>query len=139
MWFIVFSVFYHFISQGELRCLELIRNRKGQGLVEYTLIIAAVVLVCAVGITIFGHKVAGMIDVVAAVLPGAHTDCNGPIADGQLIETNNLGPNGAIQLDTAAIITDSGTQRLTQNLWGVDAGETLAPDAKAAGPGNGGG
>ncbi len=56
---------------------KLIRNRKGQGLVEYALIIAGVALISIVGITMFGHKVADLIGVVAAVLPGAHTDDNG--------------------------------------------------------------
>ena len=45
------------------------RNRKGQGLVEYALIIAGVTLVAATGVTIFGHKVAGLINMVAVVLP----------------------------------------------------------------------
>ena len=67
--------------------LKLFRNRKGQGLVEYALLVAGVTLVAAAGVTIFGHKVAGMMDVAAAILPGAHADCNNPIADGQLIET----------------------------------------------------
>ena len=52
--------------------LKLIRNRKGQGLVEYALIIAGVTLIAAVGISVFGHKVGDMIDAVAVVLPGAH-------------------------------------------------------------------
>ena len=56
---------------------RLIRNRKGQGLVEYALIIAGVTLICAVGIAIFGHKVSDMISATAVILPGAHTDDNG--------------------------------------------------------------
>ena len=50
---------------------RLIRNRKGQGLVEYALIIAGVTLICAVGIAIFGHKVSDMISATAVILPGA--------------------------------------------------------------------
>ena len=49
---------------------RLIRNRKGQGLVEYALIIAGVTLICAVGIAIFGHKVSDMISATAVILPG---------------------------------------------------------------------
>ena len=52
------------------------RNRKGQGLVEYALIIAGVALIAAVGISIFGHKVSDMIGAVAMILPGAHPDDN---------------------------------------------------------------
>ncbi len=51
---------------------KLIRNRKGQGMVEYALIIAGVALIAIVGITMFGHKVADLIGTVAAVLPGAY-------------------------------------------------------------------
>ena len=50
---------------------KLIRNRKGQGLVEYALIIAGVALIGIVGITMFGHKVADLIGTVAYILPGA--------------------------------------------------------------------
>jgi pilus assembly protein Flp/PilA len=107
---------------------KLIRNRKGQGLVEYALIIAGVTLICAVGISIFGHKVAGLIDTVAVILPGAHTECNGPITDGQLIETTS-GAAGDIQLDTTAIIAANGTARLDTNLgFTAGTGETLTPD-----------
>ncbi len=48
---------------------KLIRNRKGQGLVEYALIIAGVALIGIVGITMFGHKVADLIGTVAYILP----------------------------------------------------------------------
>ena len=119
---------------------KLFRNRKGQALVEYALIIAGVTLVAAAGVTIFGHKVAGMFDVAAVILPGAHDDCNNPIADGQLIETTT-DANGNIVVDAATIAADKGTvARLTQNLFGDGAsGEALAPNTAAAGKGNGGG
>ena len=79
---------------------KLIRNRKGQGLVEYALIIAGVALIGIVGITMFGHKVADLIGTVAAILPGAHTDDNAPIVAGHLIQTDNNGPGGSIELNT---------------------------------------
>ena len=69
---------------------KLIRNRKGQGLVEYALIIAGVALIGIVGISMFGHKVADLIGTVAAILPGAHTDDQGPIVAGHLIETTQV-------------------------------------------------
>ena len=68
------------------------RNRKGQGMVEYALIIAGVALISAVGISLFGHKVSDMIGLVATVLPGAHQGDNGPIASGHLIDTTNAAP-----------------------------------------------
>lgn len=113
---------------------KLFRNRKGQGLVEYALLIAGVALIAAVGVSIFGHKVAGMIDMTAAILPGAHTECNAPIQAGQLIETTAGSASAPIKLDVAAITANTGTERLSQNLWGIDAGEQLAPDENPATP-----
>jgi Flp pilus assembly pilin Flp len=97
---------------------KLIRNRKGQGLVEYALIIAGVALIAAVGISLFGHKVSDMIDAVAVILPGAHTGDNGPIASGHLIETTDATAGGGpITIDTNAILNSPGTARLGENLF----------------------
>jgi pilus assembly protein Flp/PilA len=93
------------------------RDRRGQGLVEYSLIIAGVALICAVGISLFGQKTAEMISAVAVVLPGADADDNGPIGVGQLIETTSA-TNGPIGLNLAAIVAANGTSRLTANVTG---------------------
>ncbi len=98
---------------------KLIRNRKGQGLVEYALIIAGVALIGTVGITMFGHKVADLIGTVAAILPGAHTDDNAPIVAGHLIETDNNGPGGSIEISTTGITNANGTDRINANLLGT--------------------
>ena len=105
---------------------KLIRNRKGQGLVEYALIIAGVALICIVGITMFGHKVADLIGTVAAILPGAHTDDNAPIVAGHLIETDNNGPNGSIEISTTGVTAANGTNRINSNLLGTG-GNTDSP------------
>jgi Flp pilus assembly pilin Flp len=55
---------------------KMFRNKKGQGLVEYGLIIAGVALICAAAISVFGHKTNDLIAAVAAILPGAHADDN---------------------------------------------------------------
>jgi Flp pilus assembly pilin Flp len=102
---------------------KLIRNRKGQGLVEYALIIAGVALICIVGITMFGHKVADLIGTVAAILPGAHTDDNAPIVAGHLIETDNNGPGGSIEISQTGIIADEGTDRINSMLLGGTSGD----------------
>ena len=99
-----------------------IRNRKGQGMVEYALMIAGVALIATVGITMFGHKVADLIGTVAAILPGAHTDDNAPIVAGHLIETDNNGPNGSIELSTNSIVAADGTDRINNNLIGTGGG-----------------
>jgi hypothetical protein len=97
-----------------------LRNRKGQGLVEYALIIAGVALIGIVGITMFGHKVADLIGTVAYILPGAHTDDNNPIVAGHLIETDNLGgANGnAIEISLPGIQQDIGTDRINEMMLG---------------------
>jgi Flp pilus assembly pilin Flp len=100
------------------------KDRKGQGLVEYALIIAGVALIAVVGISMFGHKVADLIGTVAAILPGAHTDDNGPITAGHLIETTTV--NGAIAVDVNTIAADTTNDRVTSQLLGTT-GATDSP------------
>ena len=103
------------------------RKRKGQGLVEYALLIAGVALISAAAVSVFGHKVSDMISAVAVILPGAHPDDNAPIVSGHLIET---APNadGNISLDAAKIIANSNgkVDRLGTNVGG--SGSALAGD-----------
>jgi Flp pilus assembly pilin Flp len=108
---------------------KILRNRKGQGLVEYALIIAGVALIAAVGISIFGHKVSDMIATVAAILPGAHSDDNAPIASGHLIETTQT--NGSITVDTQGIANNSNTYRLQQNVFGSNTTDPLVTETDA--------
>lgn len=100
--------------------LRLLRNRKGQGLVEYGLIIAGVALVCAATVSIFGHKTTDLWAAMTVVLPGAHAEDNAPVVSGQLIETTNTGgANGdALTLDLAGIdaANTAGTRELGQLL-----------------------
>lgn len=92
-------------------------NKKGQGLVEYGLIIAGVALICAAAISVFGHKTSDLISAVATILPGAHADDNGPMVSGKLIETTvSTGATDGIELNTAAIATASNTARLGNNV-----------------------
>ena len=101
---------------------KLMPNRKGQGLVEYGLIIAGVTLIAAAAVSTFGHKTTDLIATVAAVLPGAHADDNAPIVSGALIETA-ANADGAIAGDVAGIAADgTDTPRLGNNVLGVDPG-----------------
>lgn len=98
-------------------------NKKGQGLVEYGLIIAGVALICAVSISVFGHKTSDLISAVATVIPGAHADDNGPITSGKLIETTVPGASGSgdgIELDVVTIEANTGNGRLGDNVTGAD-------------------
>ncbi len=101
---------------------KLVQNKKGQGLVEYGLIIAGVALIAAAAVSVFGHKTTDLISAVAAVLPGAHPDDNAPIVSGSLIETTD--ESGGIALDVAGIVANAGNPRLADNVLGSDpAGE----------------
>jgi len=96
-----------------------LRNRRGQALVEYALLIAGVSLCAIVGVSLFGEKTGDMIAAVATVLPGADADDNGPIGQGHLMETTGIGSGGGqIQLNIPQIISDAGTARLGMNMAG---------------------
>lgn len=97
---------------------KFISNKKGQGLVEYGLIIAGVALICAAAVSVFGHKTSDLIAAVATILPGAHTDDNGPIVSGKLIETTEGAVGAPIALDSATILSNSGASRLGNNVLG---------------------
>lgn len=94
---------------------KLIANKKGQGLVEYGLIIAGVALICAAAVSIFGHKTGDLFASVASILPGAHADDNGAIVSGKLIDTTSAA-NGPITVNTAEIASESNTPRLGVNV-----------------------
>jgi len=100
---------------------KFIRDEKGAALLEYSLLAAGVALISAAGVAIFGHKTNDMISSVAAIMPGAHADDNGPILSGKIIETTS-GEEGTIAVDTVGIAGNNGTFRLSNNL-GVAGGE----------------
>ena len=97
---------------------KFLNSKKGQGLVEYGLIIAGVALICAAAVSVMGHKTSDLFAAVASVLPGAHADDNGPIVAGKLIETTS-GGSGAIALDSAGIVAGTDTGRLGNNVFGA--------------------
>jgi len=87
-----------------------ILKRKGQALVEYALLLAGIALVCVVAVAVLGHKTADVIGVMAAVMPGAHTDDNFPISTATILpftvssgtivlDTSNMG-NGSDQMQS---------------------------------------
>lgn len=67
------------------------RNRRGQGLVEYIIIVAAVAMISLVAVSVFGHKVADQYAIGAGMLPGAHAEDNDPVATGSFAGTTNNG------------------------------------------------
>ena len=61
---------------------KLIQNRRGQGLVEYIIIVASVALISLVALSMFGHKVADQYAIGSGMLPGAHAEDNLPVTTG---------------------------------------------------------
>ncbi|HZV00326.1 MAG TPA: hypothetical protein VFF73_26645 [Planctomycetota bacterium] len=96
------------------------RRRRGQGLVEYGMIICGVALVAAVAVSEFGHKTSDLIAAVAVVLPGAHNGDNAPMVSGHLIEATLQGNAGNLSmgLDTGSILNNSNQDRMGENLFG---------------------
>ena len=94
---------------------QLLRCKKGAALLEYSLLAAGVSLVASAGVAVFGHKTTDLISSTAAILPGVHADDNGTIASGRIIETTSA-EDGTIGLDVPTIVTNSGTNRLGNNL-----------------------
>jgi Flp pilus assembly pilin Flp len=93
---------------------RLVKNRKGQGLVEYGLLIAGVALMCAASVSVFGSKTQQLIGALTAVLPGAHSADNSPLLNSRLIETAPAPGTTAIGLDLPTIVahSDGNTDRL---------------------------
>lgn len=87
------------------------KNRRGQGLVEYIVIVAAVALIALVSVSIFGHKVADQYAIGAGMLPGAHSEDNNPITTGFFAEVteNADGANTGTGGVTWADITGNAT------------------------------
>lgn len=107
---------------------RLLKNRKGQGLVEYGLVIAGVALMAAAAVSVFGSKTTQLIGAVAAVIPGGTAADNAPILNTRLIETGPApGTTGiGLALDQIAAHSDGNTDRLLGSCCGFDvaAGQT---------------
>jgi Flp pilus assembly pilin Flp len=92
---------------------RLVRNRKGQGLVEYAILVAGVALISLVAVSVLGHKTSAMIGTLAAILPGTDSRDSGALVSGSLIETSNTGSD--IVIDPTAATTSGDTDRLDFN------------------------
>jgi pilus assembly protein Flp/PilA len=108
---------------------RLIRDRKGQGLVEYGLLVAGIALVAIAGVSILGHKTSDLISTTAVILPGGHADDNAPIVSGKLVETA-ANADGNITVDAAGILAHNDEVRLNQNL-GLGDTSVLVEEAPA--------
>jgi len=76
---------------------KLFSNKKGQGLVEYGILVGGIALVALAATAILGHKTTDLIGTVAAALPGAHSDDAGAIVSGRLVNvTQRSGQTGFV-------------------------------------------
>ena len=95
------------------------RARKGQGLVEYILIVASVGLISLVAVSMFGSKVAQQYAIGAGMLPGASATDNNPISVGKFAGTTDDGgqTTGNGQVSWAAVTgTTAGSGNLENNV-----------------------
>jgi Flp pilus assembly pilin Flp len=96
------------------------RNRRGQSLVEYGILVGAIAVVCLAATSILGHKVNDLIAIAAAVLPGHDEDTTGTIFSGKLVQTTGGGSTN--------ITLGSSPGSLTSNL-GISSAQTLVTDS----------
>ena len=87
-----------------------ISKRRGQGLVEYIIIVASVALISLVALSVFGHKVADQYAIGAGMLPGAHTEDNQAIVTGFYAGVDTTGGTTSANGEVSwADITGNGT------------------------------
>jgi Flp pilus assembly pilin Flp len=97
------------------------KDRKGQGLVEYAFIVAAVAFICLLALSVFGHKLSDQYAIMAGLLPGAHADDNNPIASSAFLQTTGGEEDG-----TGVIVGTGGVS--WQSITGVPADPDHAND-----------
>lgn len=78
------------------KLLKLRKDRKGQGLVEYAFIVAAVAFICLLALSVFGHKLSDQYAVMAGMLPGAHGEDNLPITSQSYLQYDENADGDAI-------------------------------------------
>lgn len=90
---------------------QILRCKKGQGLVEYGILVGGIALVCLAAVAILGHKTNDLVGTVAGVLPGAHLDDTAPIVSGKLVQTQQVETE-----DGTAIVLAATPGSIEQNL-----------------------
>ena len=112
---------------------KLIRNKKGQGLVEYAFIVAGVAFICLLALSIFGHKLSDQYAIMAGMLPGAHAADNAPVASMAFLSTTvDIEGNqaGTGQVSWNQITGNVGTGGMNNNVvnTGNGTGDTFVGD-----------
>lgn len=75
---------------------QLFKSKKGQGLVEYGILVGGIALVALAATAILGHKTSDLVGTVAAALPGAHEEDAGAIVSGRLVNLTQGGQSGFV-------------------------------------------
>ena len=95
---------------------RVLKSKKGQGLIEYGILVGGVALVTLAAVAVLGHKTNDLVATVAGALPGAHADDNAPIISGKIVSTTQ-NASGAIVLD----VSSPGSFSSNLGITGVDA------------------
>ena len=110
---------------------KLLRNKKGQGLVEYAFVVAGVAFIALVALSVFGHRIADNYAIMAGMLPCAHEDDLAAVAHQSFLglqqdADGNLVGDGSISWGSITGFTAT-TNELGNNVFGnVGGGEAGA-------------
>ena len=108
-----------------------ISKRRGQGLVEYIIIVASVALISLVALSMFGHKVADQYAIGAGMLPGGHAEDNVAIATGFFAGVNegdSITGNGQVSWADITGNTDPGEMKNNVVTGGSNAAENFVAE-----------
>ena len=112
---------------------NLLKNRKGQGLIEYAFVVAGVAFVSLLALSVFGHKVSDQYSVLAGMLPGAHAEDNAPIGSQSFLDTTadadgNIVGNGVISWNNITGNTEDGELTNNVGVLGSGSGDSFVGD-----------
>src|ERR1019366_10009192 len=75
----------HIVKEFAMNTMK--RKYKGAAMVEYAVLLGAVLLVGILAMSMIGHKTGDILGAIAVILPGTHTDDNANVTSAHLIET----------------------------------------------------
>lgn len=110
---------------------QLTQNRRGQGLIEFIIIVASVAFISLLSVGIFGHKIADNYAIGAGMLPCAHDEDNAAIDTGSFVgktedaTTGVLSANGVV---TWGNITGNANLQNNVSKAGSADGDTFVAD-----------
>ena len=110
---------------------QLTQNRRGQGLIEFIIIVASVAFISLLSVGIFGHKIADNYAIAAGMLPCAHDEDIAAIDTGSFVgktedsTTGVLSANGVV---TWGNITGNANLQNNVSKAGSADGDTFVAD-----------